>query len=239
MRSHPRLLLLSNSLPYGRGFLDHAEEELRAFLAGARRIAFVPFAAHDLDAYAQKMRERMGRMGFEVLSLHHLPGALDSADAVFVGGGNTFRLLHRLYERDLLEPIRTAVNRGMPYVGSSAGSIVAGPTIKTTKDMPVVQPLSFDAFGFLDFHISPHYLDPDPGSKHMGETQEERIGHFLEENDGRVVGLREGSLLRVENASVELLGPSSARLFQRGAPPWECPPGRLSWPEPAGVRRQG
>jgi dipeptidase E len=224
-----RLLLLSNSFQHGHGFLDHAREELRSFLGDARTVAFVPYAAHDLDACEAGAVCRFTEMGFVLRSVHRDPEVLRSADAIFVGGGNTFRLLYRLYELGLVRTIRLAVHAGIPFVGSSAGAIVAGPTIKTTKDMPVLEPESFAAFGFVDFHISPHYLDPDPSSTHMGETQEERIRHFLEENDGRVVGLREGSMLRVEGGSVALLGPSPARLFQRSASPIEVPPGPLPW----------
>lgn len=230
MRKPKRLLLLSNSVQHGHGFLDHAEEEIRRFLVGVRRIAFIPYAAHDLDGYGAKASGRLAKMGYKAISIHRTGNALGDADAVFVGGGNTFRLLYRLYEHGLLDPIRAAVHGGMPFVGSSAGTIVAGPTIKTTKDMPVVEPESFDSFGFVHFQISPHYLDPDPASTHMGETQEERIGHFLEENDARVVGLREGSILRIENGSTTLLGPHAARLFQRSKEPYECPPGPLTWP---------
>ena len=225
-----RILLLSNSLQHGRGFLDHAERDIRGFLAGARTVAFVPYAAHDLDAYHEKVRKRFAAMGFDVISVHRDASALRRADGVFVGGGNTFRLLYRLYELKLFASVKDVVDHGKPYIGSSAGSIVAGPTIKTTKDMPVLEPESFESFGFVPFQISPHYLDPDPKSIHMGETQEERIGHFLEENDAPVIGLREGSLLRVEEGSTTLLGPNAARLFQRGIAPFECPPGPITWP---------
>ena len=227
--STERLLLLSNSTEHGRGFLDHADDAITGFLGRVQRVAFVPYAAYDLDAYEAKVRARLGAMGFDVYSVHHGPRGLDRAQAVFIGGGNTFRLLYRLYEHGWLPVIREAVQAGLPFVGSSAGSIVAGPTIKTTKDMPVLEPASFNAFGFVPFQISPHYQDPDPLSTHMGETQEERIAHFLEDNDARVVGLREGSMLRTENGSTLLLGPHMARLFQRSSPPFECPPGPLRW----------
>jgi len=223
-----RLLLISNSTQYGRGFLDHVEAELRAFLARARTILFVPFAMFDRDAYADKVRSRISPMGLEVESIHRASDplrAVEGAEAVFVGGGNTFRLLKSLQESGVIPALRRRVAQGMPYVGSSAGSIVACPTLKTTKDMPVVEPRSFEALGLIDFQISPHYLDPDPGSTHMGETQEERIRQFLEENEESVVGLREGSFLRVEGASVSLKGTTGARIFRRGAEPVEASAG--------------
>jgi len=222
-----RVLLLSNSTQHGRGYLDHAADALQAFLGPRGKVTFVPYAEYDLDAYAEKAGRRLAALGYEVESVHRRPQALADADAVFVGGGNTFRLLHRLYATGLVHAIRAAVAGGLAYVGSSAGSIVAGPTIKTTKDMPIVQPPSFDALALVPFQISPHYLDPDPGSTHMGETQEERILTFLQENDGPVVGLREGAWLRIE-AGVPRLEGGTARVFRRGAPPAECVQGPVS-----------
>jgi dipeptidase E len=223
-----RVLLISNSTLYGSGYLDHAEEEIRDFLGGAMRIAFVPFAVHERGKYAAQAGARFHRMGYELTSLHDVSNprrAVQEADAVFVGGGNTFRLLTALYDFDLLAPIRRAVEEeGLPYIGASAGAIVAGPSLRTTKDMPVVQPPSFAALGLVDFQISPHYLDPDPSSTHMGETQEERILQFLEENEAPVVGLREGAMVRMEKDSVTLKGSAGARLFRRGEKPVEVSP---------------
>jgi dipeptidase E len=167
-------------------------------------------------------------MGLALTSVHDVSNvlrAIAEAEVIFVGGGNTFRLLRGLYDQDLLDPIRRAVAAGTLFIGSSAGAIVAGPTLKTTKDMPVVQPPSFQALGLVPFQISPHYLDPDPSSTHMGETQEERIMQFLEENEAPVVGLREGSILRVQGGAVILKGPHSARIFRRGEKPFEASPG--------------
>ena len=167
-------------------------------------------------------------MGFELISVHEVSNmrrAIDEAEALFVGGGNTFRLLKSLYNFNLLAPIRERVAAGTPYIGSSAGSIVACPTLKTTKDMPIVQPPSFEALGLVPFQISPHYLDPDPSSTHMGETQEERIRQFLEENSQTVVGLREGSLLRVQDGEVALEGPHTARVFRNREEPVEVAAG--------------
>jgi dipeptidase E len=222
-----RLLLISNSTCYGSGYLDHAEMEISSFLGEARSIAFVPYALYDRQAYTTRARERFAAMGRTLASVHDVSNprrSIEEADAIFVGGGNTFRLLKMLYDFDLLDTIRRRVTAGTPYIGSSAGAIVAGPSLKTTKDMPVVQPPSFDALGLVDFQISPHYLDPDPDSAHMGETQEERILQFLEENTAPVLGLREGGILRVEEQSVTLKGSSGARIFRRGRAPVETVP---------------
>src|SRR5216684_271915 len=222
-----RLLLISNSTLHGSGYLDHAEDEIRDFVAGRTSVIFVPYAVHDRRAYAAKAQERFREMGLSLTSIHdvsNVPRAVDEADVIFVGGGNTFRLLKGLHDHDLLDPIRRRVAAGVPYIGSSAGSIVACPTLKTTKDMPVVQPPSFEALGLVSFQISPHYLDPDPSSTHMGETQEQRIMQFLEENEAPVVGLREGSILRVEDGAVTLKGPHMARIFRRGERPVEVAP---------------
>ncbi len=223
-----RVLLISNSTLYGTGYLDHAEAEIRDVLGNATQVLFIPFALYDRDAYAAMAGRRLNRMGYGLESIHTVADAqhaLAEAEAIFIGGGNTFRLLKALYDSDLLQLIRRRVVEGMPYIGSSAGSNVAGPTIKTTKDMPIVQPPSFDALGLVPFQISPHFLDPDPNSTHMGETQEERILQFLEENDTPVAGLREGAMVRAENGSYILKGPSGARIFRRGHDPVEAKPG--------------
>jgi len=223
-----RILLISSSTVYGRGYLDHVEEEIRGFLGSVKEVLFVPFAQHDLNAYEAMAHKRFQKMGHRLKSIHHyddMPEAVRSAEAIFIGGGNTFRLLKGLYDAGVLEQIHKRVEAGVPYIGSSAGSIVACPTLKTTKDMPVVQPPSFDALRLVDFQISPHYLDPDPASTHMGETQEERINQFLEENDRTVIGLREGTLLRIENGGILLKGSTRARIFRRGHAPVEKEPG--------------
>ena len=223
-----RILLISNSTLFGSGYLDHAEQEIRDFLGHAKRVLFVPFALYDRDAYAATASERFRRMGYELTSVHNAADrfqAVADTEAIFIGGGNTFRLLKTLYDEDLLGPIRQRVTKGMPYIGSSAGSNVAGPTIKTTNDMPIVQPPSFDALGLVSFQINPHYLDPDPNSKHMGETREKRIIEFHEENDTPVAALREGAMLRCEHGRIVLRGSTGARIFRRGLEPVETLPG--------------
>jgi dipeptidase E len=228
MRPHDRVLLISNSTVYGRGYLDHVESEIKSFLGSARRVLFFPFALHDRDTYTATARTRFGAMGYSIESAHETAApqkAVEETDAIFIGGGNTFRLIKALQDLDLMKAIRRKVGSGAPYIGSSAGSNVAGPTIKTTKDMPIVQPRSFESLGLVPFQISPHYLDPDPSSTHMGETQEERILQFLEENDTPVVGIREGAWLLCNNGSVTVKGQTGARIFRRGQAPVEVTPG--------------
>ena len=223
-----RILLISNSTLYGSGYLDHAETEIRSFLSNVERVLFVPFALHDRDGYTATAQKRFEKMGKELSSVHNATDpkqAVNDTDAVFIGGGNTFRLLKALYDFELLDPIRERAAAGMPYIGSSAGSNVAGPTIKTTNDMPIVEPPSFNALGLVSFQINPHYLDPDPNSKHMGETREERLRQFLEENDTAVAGLREGAILRIENGKTILRGSTGARIFRKGLEPVETLPG--------------
>lgn len=219
-----KILLISNSTLHGRGYLDHAEAEIRDVLGSAKRILFFPYALFDRDGYAAKARERFAAMGYELSSAHAAADpqkAIADADAIFIGGGNTFRLLKGLQDFGWIEPVRERVRNGAPYIGSSAGSNVAGPTIRTTKDMPIVQPRSFDSLGLVPFQISPHFQDPDPNSTHMGETQEERIIQFLEENETPVLGMREGAWVRASRGSVVLGGTRGARIFRRGESPVE------------------
>ena len=228
MSGHKRVLLISNSTLYGSGYLDHAVAEIRSFLGDVRNVLFVPYALYDRDAYAATAQERFGRMGYTVESIHKAGNPqqeVSNTESIFIGGGNTFRLLKALYDNNVLNAIRDRVKNGMPYIGSSAGANVAGPTIKTTKDMPIVQPPSFDALGLVPFQISPHFQDPDPDSTHMGETQEERIRQFLEENDTPVFGLREGAMVRVEHGTMILKGSTGARIFRKGLEPFETVPG--------------
>lgn len=232
-RSKLQLLLISNSTMHGGGYLEHCEDELRNFLSEPKRVLFVPFALQDHGAYAEKARPAFEALGHQLRSAHTFKdaaAALDDHDAVFVGGGNTFRLLAQLEQTGLLEAIRARALDGMPYVGSSAGTNVATRSIRTTNDMPIVQPRSFEALQLLPFQINPHFLDPDPDSEHMGETREERISQFHEEHDTPVLGLREGCMLRADGAQLTLRGTTAARLLRRGAAPAEFhPPSDLSF----------
>ena len=222
-----RLVLISTSTVFGTRYLEHAYPELRDAFGSVARVLFIPHALRDRDGYVAKARPAFEEMGYGLDSLHeafHPRRAIEKAEAIFCGGGNTFRLLKALCEIDVLPLIRRRVAEGMVYSGASAGSNLAGPTIRTTNDMPIVEPPSLDALGLVSFQINPHYLDPLPDSTHMGETRETRIREFHEENETPVVGLREGAILRVEGASVLLKGVAGARIFRRGQEPVEVLP---------------
>lgn len=223
-----RLLLISSSAVHGTPYLSHAAEALRERLVGVKTVLFIPFALKDHGGYAAKVRAAFEEMGFGLDSLHEVSdpvAAIEKAEAIFTGGGNTFRLLDMVHRMKLIEPIRARVGAGMPYTGASAGTNLACPTIRTTNDMPIVEPASFDALGLVPFQINPHYLDPDPSSTHKGETREERLAQYHEENDLPVVGLREGSMLWVDGEAVTLRGSKPARIFRRGKEPVEVEAG--------------
>ena len=223
-----RLLLLSNSTNPGEGYLDHCASVLTEHFGEGSRVAFVPYALFDHDGYAAKAEERFARMGIEARSVHRSPTpaqTIGEADGIFVGGGNTFRLLDRVIRTGLREAIREAIAHGIPYAGASAGSNLACPTIKTTNDMPIVEPPTFDALGLVEFQINPHYVERDPDTPHGGETRRQRIAEFLEEVDLPVIGLPEGSGLVVDGDAVEVLGDPGAVLFLRGSSSIPLDPG--------------
>jgi dipeptidase E len=228
-----RLLLLSNSTHFGGGYLDHAMTAILEWLGAVRRMAFVPFAIQDQQGYLAKVEERFRGEGVQIDGVTSDAAGrtlLESAHAVFVGGGNTFRLLAELQRSGLLHVLKRRAEAGLPYLGASAGTNVAAPTLRTTNDMPIVEPPSFAGLGLVPFQINPHYQDPEPASTHMGETREQRIREFLEENETPVIGLREGSWLSVEGEQVRLMGPRPARVFRRGADPLEVAAGSdLGW----------
>jgi dipeptidase E len=217
----PELLLLSNSSAPGMSFLEHARGVIGQLVPPGSRLLFLPYAATDQDRYARVMSDALAPLSVSVASAHLLSDPvreLAACDAVFTGGGNSFRLLRTLQSSGLVEALRQAVAAGMPYLGASAGTNMACPTLRTTNDMPIVQPESFEALGLVPFQINPHYLDPDPVSTHQGETRPQRIEEFLTENDVPVLGLREGSWLRVSGQLAVLGGTAGARLFRRSEP---------------------
>ena len=229
--TNKRLLLLSNgSELVGEQPTEFAHGAARDFLGPkVRRVLFVPFATvvRTYDEYAARVRRNFRQMGYEVESIHESSDArvsVERADAIAVGGGNTFHLLRGLYEAGVVEGLRARVERGVPYVGWSAGSNVACPTIRTTNDMPIVEPPTFNALNLVPFQINPHYTDAHLAG-HVGETRDERLKEFVHANPGFVVvGLREGTMLRVEGEEIKLIGNRPARLFVKGEEPRDIAP---------------
>ena len=225
------LLLISNSTLHGSGYLDHCADEIKKILGDRKNVLFIPYARPSgitHDEYTKIARERFEKMGFKLKGIHEFKSpkdAVKSAESIFIGGGNTFVLLSGLYKADILDEIRNKVKNGTPYIGTSAGSNVACKSIKTTNDMPIVYPPSFDALGLAPFNINPHYLDPDPNSTHKGETRETRIKEFHFFNSDYVVGLREGAMLHVVGDKITLKGTTGARIFKDDIEPKECKPG--------------
>ena len=227
-----KLLLISNSTNAGEEYLDHAKGHIEKFLDGkVSKVLFVPYAAvsFSYDEYEQKVQKRFDEFNVKVDSLHHYAHdqkkeAVQKAEAIVVGGGNTFHLLKIMQQEDLIEVMRHAVLDGTPYIGWSAGSNVACPTVCTTNDMPITEPDSFHALNLVRFQINPHYLDAHPEG-HAGETREMRIQEFLVVNPYvYTVGLREGTMFWVENASIKLIGPRKARIFMGEEEPRELGP---------------
>jgi len=224
-----RLLLVSSSAIHGTGYLEHCEEQLRKLYADIERVLFVPYALHDRAGYAARARERFAEVGLGLDSVHEAEDAVravEQAQGMFIGGGNTFRLLKTLYDEGLIEPIRRRALTGMPYMGTSAGSNVAGASIMTTNDMPIVYPPTFEALRIVPFQINPHYIDPDPSSTHLGETRDTRLREFHEMNETPVIAIREGAMLAVEGDSMRLEGSSGGKLFLHGADPEPCSAGQ-------------
>lgn len=222
-----RLLLISNSTNAGEAYLDYPKHEIRKFLGEQiKTVLFIPYAAitFSYDEYESKVCNRLTEVGYEVEGIHHSEDpvkAVREAQAIVVGGGNTWKLVRMLRENHLLDAIRERVQSGTPYIGWSAGSNVACPTLRTTNDMPITDPKGFDTINLVPFQINPHYLDDNPVN-HAGETRETRIVEFITENpDIFVVGLREGTMLRVENDSMTLIGQKNARIFKYGQVPQE------------------
>jgi dipeptidase E len=223
-----RLLLLSNSTAPGQGFLEHALEAIAETMAGGQRLLFFAQASFDPDHYTDIMQTALRELDLEVVPAHKQDDPvreLDHADAVFVGGGNAFRLLKRFQDSGLLEALEERVRGGLPYLSASAGTNLACPTIRTTNDMPIVEPRSLAALGLVTFQINPHYAEVDRASTPYAESRDQRIEEFLHENDVPVVGLREGAWLDVRPDSILVDGPTGGRLFERGTEPRELPGG--------------
>lgn len=225
-----KLLLISNSTNAGEEYLKYPVGNIGKHLQGVCEIVFVPYAAvtFSYDEYERKVQKRFDEIGIRVRSIHRAADprkAIREAEAVCVGGGNTFALAKKMQEQGLMTAILRKIKDGTPYVGWSAGSNVCCPTICTTNDMPIVEPQSFKAIGAVRFQINPHYLDANPEG-HAGETREQRILEYIEANPRRyVVGLREGCMLRLENGRLELIGSRPMRIFRKGIEPFEVKAG--------------
>lgn len=224
-----RLLLISNSTNAGEAYLNYPKNNIRDFLGkNIKKVLFIPYAAvtFSFDEYQKKVQERFSEIGYEVDSIHNYSytekkQAIKDAEAIVVGGGNTFQLLKTVQQQDLIETLRYEALKGKPYIGWSAGSNIACPTICTTNDMPIVEPDSFHAINLIRFQINPHYIDAHPDG-HAGETREQRIEEFIVANPYvYVVGLREGTMLKIEDAQIKLIGPRKARIFKHGMEPRE------------------
>lgn len=222
-----KILLASTSTLFGQSYLEYLLPELDAFFAHIQAITFIPYArpggiSH--DAYTELVATAFSKIDKKVVGLHSFDDPRDGlaqAEALFTGGGNTFLLVQQLQQLGLMQPLKEKILVGTPYLGTSAGSNIAGPSMKTTNDMPIVHPPSFDTLGVVGFNLNPHYLDPDPESKHKGETRETRIREFHQVDPTPVVGLREGNYIHLVGERTILKGPGTARIFEAGKTPYE------------------
>jgi len=226
-----KLLLISNSTMKGEAYLDYPKHEIKKFLGDTPKTAvFIPYAAvtFSFDEYCEKVEQRFAEIGHHVVGIHTFDNpvkAIEHAEAIVVGGGNTWQLVRMLHEQKLMNPIREKAFYDTPYIGWSAGSNVSCPTLKTTNDMPIVDPEGFDCIGMIPFQINPHYTDANPEG-HGGETREQRIQEFIEANpDCYVAGLREGTMFKIVDDSITLIGERPCRVFKKGQEPLELSAG--------------
>ena len=222
-----RIIIASTSTLHGGGYLEYLFPTLSVHFNTVKNLLFIPFARPSgitHDEYTRKVSEAFAQIGITVQGIHEFDNpieALENAEGIFTGGGNTFLLVTQLYKTGIIETLEKVVKNGTPYLGTSAGSNICGLTMGTTNDMPIVYPPSFNTLGFVPFNINPHYLDPIEGSTHMGETRETRINEFHHFNSQPVLGLREGSWLEVSGNKITLKGELTARLFRQNKTPVE------------------
>ncbi len=225
------IILASTSTLFGGNYLEYLSNEITELFHGIDEIIFIPFArpggiSH--DDYTQKAREFFATINIKVKGLHEFEDqkeALNQAKGFFTGGGNTFLLVKELQEKNLMQLLKENIEQGKSYLGCSAGSNIGGLNMKTTNDMPIVYPPSFDTMGLVPFNLNPHYLDPNPELKHNGETRETRIKEFLTQNETKVVGLREGNWIRKIGDQITVEGIELTRIFENGKEPYEIEPG--------------
>ncbi|PHS52973.1 MAG: dipeptidase PepE [Lutibacter sp.] len=225
-----KLFIASTSTVHGKGYLEYILPQLSDFFKGVNEILFIPYARPSgltHDEYTMVAKKGFENINIQVKGIHEYKNQIDavnSAKGIFIGGGNTFLLVQQLYKNKLISIIKNVVENGVPYFGTSAGSVITGQTMQNTNDMPIIYPPSFDTFGLINFNLNCHYLDPDLNSTHMGETRETRINEYHTVNKATVLGLREGSWLQVEGHKVILKGTFNARLFKQHKSPVELPP---------------
>ena len=224
-------IIASTSTLHGGDYLDYLLPELQIHFKDCKTLLFIPYArpggiSH--DAYTEKVRLAFAKINITVKGIHEFENptnAIETAEGIFTGGGNTFLLVTALYQFKVMDVLAETLKKGTPYLGTSAGSNICGLTMQTTNDMPIIYPPSFQTLGLLPFNLNPHYLDPDLQSKHMGETRETRIKEFHQFNTLPVLGLREGSWLDVKGNQITLKGNLSARLFRQNQTPEELESG--------------
>lgn len=225
------MIIASTSTVFGSGYLEYLLPTLHVHFKGVKTLIFIPYARPggiSYDAYTAIAKRAFSKIDISVKGIHEFKNpkeAVLSASAIFTGGGNTFELVHQLYENDILTVLKQVLEKGTPYLGTSAGSNICGVNMKNTNDMPIVYPASFKTLGCIPFNINAHYLDPIVGSTHMGETRETRIKEFHIFNKTPVLGIREGGWLSVEGEKITLNGKQSARLFQQNKEPVELESG--------------
>ena len=226
-----KLIIASTSTIHGSGYLEYLLPELKTFFAGIDDLLFIPYARPggiSYDGYSKIASTVFSMIGIKIKGIHQFEDAqeaLENAQAIFVGGGNTFVLVNELYKQDLMQILKEKVNAGTPYLGTSAGSNICGLTMQNTNDMPIVYPPSYETLEVIPFNINAHYLDPDPTSTHKGETRETRIKEFHTYNNIPVLGLREGSWLEVVGEETIIKGKLKARLFEQHKQPKEIDTG--------------
>ena len=221
------LIVASTSTIHGGTYLSYLFPEIAQLFSETEEVLFIPYArpsgiSH--NKYTEIAQEAFSKIGKKVIGIHSLENpveAVNNAKGIFIGGGNTFVLVSELYRKNTLEVLRKAIFDGLPYLGTSAGSNICGITMNTTNDMPIIYPPSFKTLGIIPFNINPHYLDPDPSSKHMGETRETRINEFHTQSTIPVIGIREGSWLQVKDNTILLKGSHTARIFEQNKKPYE------------------
>ncbi|AZB21961.1 dipeptidase PepE [Kaistella haifensis] len=225
------IVLASTSTLFGGNYLEYLTEEIKILYNGIDEIVFIPYArpggiSH--EEYTEKAKGFFAPLGLSVKGLHEYDDkktAIESAKGFFTGGGNTFLLVKTLHDENLMQLLKENIERGKPYLGCSAGSNIGGVNMKTTNDMPIVYPSSFDCMGLVPFNINAHYLDPNPDLKHNGETRETRIKEFLTQNDVKVIGLREGNWIRNKDGKISVEGSEMTRVFEKNKAPYEIEPG--------------